>query len=164
MAKKHPDLEYMDMCYKAEARNRAKSVTVGTVFGGTSEIGMRRADGTYTFCILQPVEVSELIHQLAQNIGCHAALKPRDDFTSWRDWRVSPAEKKHLNGKPPFPSDMAISQDIGKVNFDQEKAELEMDEVAHQQDYKFDKKGGAHDTTFTGEAEHVVATKKTVNK
>jgi hypothetical protein len=52
------------------------------------------------WCIMQPVEVTELIHQLAANIGCHIAVKPRDDFASWREWRVSEAEKKHLMDTP----------------------------------------------------------------
>jgi hypothetical protein len=58
--------------------------------------------------LCNPVEITELIHQLAANIGCHIAVKPRDDFASWREWRVSEAEKKHLNGHAPFPNDMSV--------------------------------------------------------
>jgi hypothetical protein len=67
--------------------NRARSVTVGTAFGGTTELMMRKNDGTVVWALLQPVETVELIHQLAANIGCHIHVQPRDDFASWRDWR-----------------------------------------------------------------------------
>jgi hypothetical protein len=66
--------------------NRARSVTVGTAFGGTVEIGMRNDTATL-YAIYQPVEAIELIHQLAASVGCHINLVPRKDFSSWREWR-----------------------------------------------------------------------------
>jgi hypothetical protein len=96
-----------------EAQARARSVTVGTAFGGTTELIMRRGDGSFTFAIMQPVEAIELIHQLAANVGCHLQLVPRKDFASWRDWRVSEEERLHLNGHPPFPNDMAPHNQVG---------------------------------------------------
>ena len=77
---------------------RARSVMVGTAFGGTSEICMRRADGTVTFALLQPVEVVELIHQMAASIGCHIHIQPRKDFSSWRAWKHSEEELAHFRG------------------------------------------------------------------
>ena len=97
----------------ASSLNRARSVTVGTCFGGTTEIMMRRNDGTVLWCPMQPVEVIELIHQLAANVGCHLHLQPRKDFSSWRDWRVTEEEKNHLNGHPPFVNDMADHMEVG---------------------------------------------------
>lgn len=94
--------------------NRARSITVGTAFGGTTEIGMRCNDGRFVWTTMQPVEVIELIHQLAANVGCHLHLSPRRDFASWRDWRVSEEERLHLNGHPPFPNDMALHMGVGK--------------------------------------------------
>jgi hypothetical protein len=94
--------------------NRARSITVGTAFGGTTEIGMRCNDGRFVWSLMQPVEVIELIHQLAANVGCHINLAPRRDFSSWRDWRVSEEERLHLNGHPPFPNDMALHMGVGK--------------------------------------------------
>ena len=96
-----------------EAQNRARSVTVGTAFGGTTELIMRRTDGLFTFAIMQPVEVIEIIHQLAANVGCHLQLVPRKDFASWRDWHVSEEERLHLRGHPPFPNDMAPHNQVG---------------------------------------------------
>ena len=103
--------------------NRARSVTVGTSFGGTTEVSMRGPGAGFLFCIMQPVEVIELIHQLAANVGCHINIKPREDFGSWREWRVSEAEKKHLNGHAPHVNDMAVFQQLGASGFDQIAAE-----------------------------------------
>ena len=93
--------------------NRARSVSIGTAFGGVTEISMRCNDGRTVWAIMQPVEVLELIHQLAANVGCHINVQPRDDFSSWRSWRVTEDEKKHLNGHPPHPNDMALHNDVG---------------------------------------------------
>lgn len=89
---------------------RARSVLVGTAFGGTTEISLRNMDGSVTWALLQPVEAIELIHQLAATVGCHINLQPRDDFSSWREWRVSEAEKKHLNGHPPFANELPLDR------------------------------------------------------
>ena len=94
--------------------NRARSITVGTAFGGTTEIGMRCNDGRFVWTLMQPVEAIELIHQLAANVGCHINLAPRRDFSSWRDWRVSEEERLHLNGHPPFPNNMAGHMGVGR--------------------------------------------------
>lgn len=93
--------------------NRARSVTVGTSFGGTTELMMRGNDGSVLWTPMQPVEVIELIHQLAANVGCHIALKPRQDFASWRNWNVDAAMIAG-NGWPPFVNDMASHQHIGQ--------------------------------------------------
>jgi hypothetical protein len=65
---------------------RARSVMVGTAFGGSTEISMRLNNGVSVWAILQPVETIELIHQLAANVGCHINIQPRKDFSSWRGW------------------------------------------------------------------------------
>jgi len=92
---------------------RSRSITVGTAFGGVTEISMRGDGGDFLWCLMQPVEVTELIHQLAGNIGCHIHLQPRKDFASWRDWKVTDDEKLHLNGHPPHPNDLALHMEIG---------------------------------------------------
>lgn len=87
----------------AESATRARSVMVGTAFGGVSEISMRRSDGTVTFAILQPVEVVELINQMAASIGCHIHIQPRKDFASWRAWKHSEEELEHFRGDQHLP-------------------------------------------------------------
>jgi hypothetical protein len=96
-------------------KNRARSVTVGTAFGGTTEISLRQNNGNVIWAVMQPVEVIELIHQLSANVGCHIQLRPRDDFSSWRDWRVSDEERLHLNGHPPFSSDINPHELRGRI-------------------------------------------------
>lgn len=140
-------IEEAELAMQVESRmgdmNRARSVTVGTAFGGTTEVMMRGDGGRHLWCLMQPVEVIELIHQLAANVGCHIALKPRDDFSSWRDWRVSEAEKKHLNGHAPFVNDMAPFHQLGASGFDQTKAEAIVNDWLEQKEYEYTKEGGA---------------------
>lgn len=83
--------------------NRARSITVGTAFGGVTEIIMRSNDGSNLWCLMQPVEVIELIHQLAANVGCHIHIQPRKDFSSWRDWKYTEEELAHYRGVQSFP-------------------------------------------------------------
>jgi hypothetical protein len=92
--------------------NRARSVTVGTSFGGTTELMMRMNSGQTVWAPMQPVEIIELIHQLAANVGCHIALKPREDFASWRKWK---ADSSMISGGtwPPFVNDMEPHKSIG---------------------------------------------------
>lgn len=82
-----------------ENDNRARSITVGTAFGGVTEIMMRNSLGDVTWCILQPVEVVELVHQLTANIGCHINITPRKDFAAWRDWRYTDEELAWYRGE-----------------------------------------------------------------
>jgi hypothetical protein len=87
--------------------SRARSVTIGTAFGGVVELMMRKHDGSTVWATLQPVEVIELLHQLSAGVGCHLNLIPRQDFASWRDWKSeTPEQIRHLNGHPPFASDI----------------------------------------------------------
>ncbi len=97
--------------------NRARSITIGTAFGGTSEI-MMRGNNNFMWTTLQPVEVVELINQMAANIGCHVALKPRKDFASWRDWRVTDEEKERLNGGVPWVNDIEPYSQLGANGMD----------------------------------------------
>lgn len=127
----------MDLENRESNLNRARSITVGTSFGGTTELLMRSDGGRHLWCPMQPVEVIELIHQLAANVGCHIAIKPREDFGSWREWRLPDAEKKHLNGHAPFVNDMAVFQRLGAIGFDQQEAEATMEEWLAQKEYEY---------------------------
>jgi hypothetical protein len=93
-------------------RDRARSITVGTAFGGTTEVSMR-GDAANLWVIMQPSEVLELIHQLAGNIGCHINIKPREDFGSWRGWnKDASGELLSYNPHPPHP-EIAHNAGIG---------------------------------------------------
>jgi hypothetical protein len=105
--------------------SRARSITAGTCSGGTTEVVMRGGDG-FLWIILQPVEVTELIHQLAANIGCHINIQPRVDFASWRNWNYTSQELEHYRlgggglpahmngaGHAPHVNDMTSRMQIG---------------------------------------------------
>jgi hypothetical protein len=96
---------------------------------------MRGDGGRHLWCVMQPVEVIELIYQLAANVGCNAQLTPRKDFASWRDWRVSEAEKKHLNGHAPFVNDMALVQNLGRSGYDDKHVQKILDDLAKMKDF-----------------------------
>ena len=85
--------------------NRARSITVGTCFGGVTEIVMRGSDGKVLWCPMEQHETVELIHQLAANVGCHVALKPRQDFGSWRQWSKEEAPLLGDAGWASYPND-----------------------------------------------------------
>lgn len=88
-----------------EQESRGRSITVGTAFGGILEVTMRREDGSHTWIVLQPVEVVELINQMAAGIGCHIHLQPRQDFASWRSWNYTQQELDHFRGVQRFPGE-----------------------------------------------------------
>lgn len=125
--KKQIEKNRLERQLKQEAINaegelsRARSLTIGTAFGGVTEIMMRRPNGEIIWCTLQPVEVMELIHQLSANIGCHIKIVPRLDFSSWRDWRLTAEELEHYRGlqihpavgSPPIVNDMAPFNQLG---------------------------------------------------
>lgn len=138
--KKVQELEAkMDLENRESNYNRARSIMVGTAFGGTAEIMMRGDGGRHLWCLMQPVEVIELIHQLAANVGCTAQLTPRKDFASWRDWRVSEAEQKHLNGHPPFVNDIAVFQKLGAIGYDDEESKRIMDAICEVKEFANEK-------------------------
>jgi hypothetical protein len=133
---------------------RARAVTVGTSFGGTTEVSMRSNSGQHLWCVMQPVEVIELIHQLAANVGCHINLQPRKDFSSWRDWKYTDEQLEHYRGSltqpgagwAPHVNDMAPHQEKGQVLPPPEQQPGLKIEVPVRSE------------------ENVVATKKTVNR
>lgn len=103
--------------------SRARAITVGTAFGGTTEISIRGDGGDTLWCLMQPVEVIELINQLSANIGCHIHIQPRKDFSSWREWNLTEAEKLHYKGHVPFVNDMSPFYQVGVNGVDQELIE-----------------------------------------
>lgn len=104
-----------DVANATSELSRSRSVTVGTAFGGVTELSMRANDGSHLWCVMQPVEVIELIHQLAASVGCHIHIQPRKDFASWRNWKHTEEEKIAMNGHPFFPNDMAPHKDKGAL-------------------------------------------------
>lgn len=145
-----------------DRHHRASSVATGSAGGGSVELTLRSTSGNFIHHIMQPVEAIELLHSLSATVGCHVQLQPRDDFASWREWRVSEAEKQHLNGHPPFCSDLALNKDQGTQNFDQITSEKLKDLNASQEAYAY-VNGAAQNTTFDGELDRV-ETKENIDK
>jgi hypothetical protein len=121
---------------------RARSITAGTAFGGVVEVSMRGDNGDALWCLLQPVEAIELINQLAAGVGCHIAIKPRKDFSSWRGWNPEEAQLE-FSGHAPFSNPVPIADTVG----------AKLPPPKKQPGMK-----------LTRSAKNVVATKKTVNR
>lgn len=64
---------------------RARSVTVGTAFGGVVELVLR-SDAATVWAQMQPVEALELMEQIAAGCGVEIAMRPKQNFASWRGW------------------------------------------------------------------------------
>lgn len=69
-------------------QTRARSISVGTAGGGIVEINMR-GDFSNLWYPMQPTEAVELIGQISASIGVDIAIRPRQDFASWRSWDIS---------------------------------------------------------------------------
>lgn len=86
MRKKIHDLYEENEFYSMKQnRNRARSITVGTAFGGIVEVNMR-SDAGSVYAQMQPIEAIELIEQIAAGIGVEIAMRPKVNFASWRGW------------------------------------------------------------------------------
>jgi hypothetical protein len=69
-------------------QTRARSLSVGTAGGGIVELNMRGDYGNLWYQ-MQPTEAIEIIGQLAAAVGVEIAMRPRQDFSSWRSWDTS---------------------------------------------------------------------------
>lgn len=90
--------EYADL---KNNQNRARSFSVGTTTGGIVEVSMR-ADSANLWYLLHPVEVVEIMEQLAAAAGLQVALRPKQDFTTWRSWDTTIPEFSHWLGASPM--------------------------------------------------------------
>ena len=67
------------------AKNRARSISVGSANGGTIEISMR-GDTSDLYAQLNPTEAVELLNSLAAQCGLDIATRPKEDYATWRSW------------------------------------------------------------------------------
>lgn len=85
--------EYLSI---SQNRNRARSISVGTAFGGVVEINMR-SDIASVFAQMQPTEAIELMEQIAAGVGIEIAYRPKNNFASWRGWEEVIGQKVALD-------------------------------------------------------------------
>jgi hypothetical protein len=52
--------------------------------------------------LLHPVEAAEMIEQLAAAAGLQVALRPKQDFTTWRSWDTTVPGCAHWIGAAPW--------------------------------------------------------------
>ena len=97
----HELYEENELANLKQAQTRARSFTVGTTTGGIIEVGMR-GDFANLWYLLQPVEAVEIINQLAAAAGLEIAMRPKQDFSTWRGWDTSLPPSVHWVGAAPW--------------------------------------------------------------
>lgn len=97
----HELYEENELANLQQTQTRARSFTVGTTTGGIIEVGMR-GDFANLWYLLQPVEAVEIINQLAAAAGLEIAMRPRQDFATWRGWDTSLPPSVHWMGAAPW--------------------------------------------------------------
>lgn len=107
-----------------DSRARARSITTGTAFGGTVEVTLRN-EFTTMYALMQPVEVVEFIEQLAAGCGIEIAMRPKQNFTSWRGWNIDEDNiNVYMKGSAPWSIDG--QEHIRKLSAARQDAELEL--------------------------------------
>ena len=84
----HQLYEENELASVKATQTRARAISVGTAGGGILEINMR-GDVANLWYQMQPTEAVELIGQIAAAVGVEIAMRPRQDFSSWRSWDTS---------------------------------------------------------------------------
>jgi len=96
----HDVYEENELASIKQNQTRARSFTLGTANGGVVEINMR-GDFSSLWFQMQPTEAVEIIGQLAAAVGVEVAMRPRNDFSSWRSWDPSlPASVQWMGSAP----------------------------------------------------------------
>lgn len=97
----HELYEQNELANLLENQTRARSLTIGTANGGIIEVGLR-GDNIRLWYLLQPTEAVEIINQLAAAAGLEIAMRPRQDFASWRSWDTSLPPSVQWMGAAPW--------------------------------------------------------------
>jgi hypothetical protein len=97
----HEEYEASELADLKQRQSRARSITVGTTTGGLIEIGMR-GDFSNLWYLLKPVEAAEIIEQLAAACGLEIAMRPKQNFASWRSWDSEMPMVSEWKGSAPY--------------------------------------------------------------
>lgn len=96
----HRQYEENELADLKQRQSRARSLSVGNAGGGVVEINMR-GDFANLWYQMQPTEAIEIIGQLAAAVGIEIAMRPRQDFASWRSWDLTlPASISWVGAAP----------------------------------------------------------------
>ena len=96
----HALYEANELADLKQRQTRARSFSVGTAGGGVIELNMR-GDFANLWYQMQPTEAIEIIGQLAAASGIEIAMRPRQDFASWRSWDATlPASVTWMGAAP----------------------------------------------------------------
>jgi hypothetical protein len=97
----HAEYEANELADLKQRQTRARSLSVGNAGGGVIEINMR-GDFANLWFQMNPTEAIEIIGQLAAASGVEIAMRPRNDFASWRGWDTSLPASVHWLGTAPW--------------------------------------------------------------
>lgn len=97
----HKIYEENELASLEQNKSRARSLTIGNANGGIVEVALR-GDYANLWFLLQPVEVVEVIQQLAAATGLEVAMRPKQDFSTWRGWDTSLPPSAHWLGSAPW--------------------------------------------------------------
>jgi len=96
----HEIYEENELASMRQIQTRARSLSVGTAGGGIVEVNMR-GDFSNLWYLLQPTEAVEIIEQLAAAAGIEVAMRPKQNFSTWRSWDTSlPASAAWIGSAP----------------------------------------------------------------
>lgn len=93
--------EQQELANLQQSCTRARSCSVGTSTGGMVEISMR-GDFANLWYLLHPVEAIEMIESLASVCGVEIAMRPKENFSSWRSWNLDQPDNSYWLGAAPF--------------------------------------------------------------
>tara|TARA_X000000950_G_C13906586_1_gene657135 strand:- start:3121 stop:3588 length:468 start_codon:yes stop_codon:yes gene_type:complete len=82
-------------------RNRSRSISIGSAGGGVIEFSMRN-EWANLYYLANPVEAIEILGELASACGVEIAMRPRNDFASWRSWDTELPGSIHWMGAAPW--------------------------------------------------------------
>ena len=114
---------------------RSRSLTIGTANGGMIEVGMR-GDYSSLWYLLRPVEVAEILEQLAAAAGLEIAMRPKQNFASWRSWDSEMPAFSEWKGSAPHNIGAEERAMLGAYEAKQLKAISEAGEIKKLQESK----------------------------
>jgi hypothetical protein len=74
-----------------------------------------RGDHANLWYILHPVEAVEIMEQIAAACGVQIAMRPKQDFTTWRSWDTTIPGTAHWVGAAPWQLNDEQRELLGEV-------------------------------------------------